>query len=115
MSVAVIVLADDDAAFRQVVKAMLAGIAGRIIEAEDGAGALAAVAGNSVDLVLADLGMPGIDGSMLLDRLPAGLPAIIITGRHDAEEPRAAAVLHKDQITRERLAFAIRHAIRGTR
>jgi len=115
VSVGTIVLADDDVAFRQVIKAMVAGVASRVIEAEDGAGALAAVASNSVDLVLADLGMPGIDGHTLLGRLPPGLPAIIITGREEAAEPRAAALLHKDQITRERLAFAIRHAIRSAR
>ena len=72
-------LADDDAAFRQVLKAMLTGLADRVIEAEDGAEALAAVAGNVVHLVLADLGMPGVDGHALLDRLPRDLPAIVIT------------------------------------
>jgi signal transduction histidine kinase/CheY-like chemotaxis protein len=108
-SVGTIVLADDDAAFRQVLKAMLNGLADQVIEAEDGAAALAAVTANSVHLVLIDLGMPGMDGSTLLDRLPPGLPAIIITGRDVAAPPRAAALLQKDQLTRERLAFAIRH------
>ncbi len=113
--VATIVVADDDAAFRQVIKAMLAGLADRVIEAEDGAQALDAIAAGHVDLVLADLGMPAIDGHMLLDRLPPALPAIIITGRDEEAPPRAAALLHKDQLTRERLAFAIRHVSRGTR
>jgi signal transduction histidine kinase len=107
-SVGTIVVADDDAAFRQVLKAMLAGIAGQVIEAENGAEALAAVAANTVDLVLADLGMPGIDGHTLLDRLPPALPAIVITGREVATPPRAAALLAKSQLTRDRLAFAIR-------
>ena len=71
-SVGTVVVADDDAGFRQVVKSMLAGIADRLIEAEDGAQALAAVAGGGVDLVLADLRMPGVDGNALLERLPAG-------------------------------------------
>jgi CheY-like chemotaxis protein len=115
VSVGTIVLADDDAAFRQVLKAMLNGVADRVIEAADGAQALAAVAGNAVHLVLADLGMPGIDGHALLDRLPPALPAIIITGRDEEAPPRAAALLHKDQLTRERLAFAIRRACQVTR
>ena len=72
-SVGTVVLADDDAAFRQVLKAMLAGIADRLIEAADGGQALAAVAAERVDLILADLQMPGVDGKTLLDRLPAGL------------------------------------------
>jgi signal transduction histidine kinase len=114
-SVGTIVVADDDAAFREVLKAMLAGLADRVIEAADGEQALDAVAANSVQLVLADLGMPGIDGNSLLDRLPPGLPAIVITGRDEPPPSRAAARLHKDQLTRERLAFAIRHASEVTR
>jgi signal transduction histidine kinase len=107
-SVGTVVIADDDAGFRQVVKSMLAGIADRLIEAEDGAQALSAVAAGRVDLVLADLRMPGLDGDSLLERLPPALPAIVITGLDVAAPPRAAALLRKDELTRERLAFAIR-------
>ncbi len=107
-SVGTVVVADDDAAFRQVVKAMLTGIADRLIEAEDGEQALTAVAAERVDLVLADLGMPGVDGNALLERLPATLPTIIITGLDVAAPPGAAALLRKDELTRERLAFVIR-------
>jgi signal transduction histidine kinase/CheY-like chemotaxis protein len=115
-----VVVADDDAAMRQVLKAMLAGIAGEIVEAADGAQALAAVDaggvdGGGADLVLADLSMPGMDGHALLDRLPPGLPAIVITGLDVEPPPRAAALLHKDDLTRERLAFAIRRAGRRAR
>jgi signal transduction histidine kinase len=111
-SVGTVVVADDDAGFRQVVRAMLTGIADRLIEAEDGAQALSAVAAGRVDLVLADLGMPGVDGSTLLERLPATLPAIIITGLDVPAPPRAAALLRKEELTRERLAFAIRRVSR---
>jgi signal transduction histidine kinase/CheY-like chemotaxis protein len=114
-SAGTIVVADDDAGFRQVLKAMLAGIAGEVIEAEDGAQALAAVNDRHVDLVLADLSMPGTDGHALLGRLPAGLPAIVITGLDVATPPRAAALLRKDDLTRERLAFAIRRISRAAR
>ncbi len=107
-SVGTVVIADDDAGFRQLVKSMLAGIADRLIEAEDGAQALSAVATGRVDLVLADLRMPGVDGATLLERLPAALPAIVITGLDVAAPPRAAALLRKEELTRERLAFAIR-------
>jgi signal transduction histidine kinase/CheY-like chemotaxis protein len=114
-SVGTVVIADDDAGFRQVVKSMLAGIADRVIEAEDGTQALAAVASGRVDLVLADLRMPGMDGDSLLERLPASLPAIVITGLDVAAPPRAAALLRKEELTRERLAFAIRRASQVTR
>jgi signal transduction histidine kinase/CheY-like chemotaxis protein len=114
-SAGTVLLADDDAAFRQVLKAMLTGIADRLIEAADGAQALAAVQEESVDLVLADLRMPGVDGKTLLERLPAGLPAIVITGQDGPAPPGAAALLRKDELTRERLAFTVRRVIRGTR
>jgi len=104
----IVVVADDDAGFRQMVKSLLAGIADRVIEAEDGAQALAAVAADHVDLVLTDLSMPEVDGHALLERLPDGLPAIVITGLDVAPPPRAAALLRKEELTRERLAFAIR-------
>jgi signal transduction histidine kinase len=114
-SVGTVVIADDDAGFRQVLKSMLAGLADRLIEAEDGAQALAAVASGRVDLVLADLRMPGMDGDSLLERLPAALPAIVITGLDVAAPPRAAALLRKEELTRERLAFTIRRATQVTR
>ena len=114
-SVGTVVVTDDDPGFRQVLKSMLAGIADRLIEAEDGAQALAIVAAGPVDLVLTDLIMPGLDGSALLERLPADLPAIVVTGLDVATPPRAAALLHKRELTRERLAFAIRGAIGAAR
>ncbi len=107
-SVGTVLVADDDAGFRGVLRAMLTGIASRLIEAEDGDAALAAVAEDDVDLVLADLRMPGMDGEALLDRLPAAMPAILITGLDIEQPPRAAALLRKDELTRERLAFTIR-------
>ena len=113
-SVGTVVLADDDPGFRQVVRSMLTGIADRVIEAEDGVQALAAISTNHVDLVLADLGMPRLDGHTLLDQLPPSLPAIVITGRDVPPPPRAASLLHKDQLTRDRLTFAIRRVSQVT-
>ena len=109
-TVSTVLIADDDAGFRQVLRGLLTGIAGQVIETQDGGQALAAAKQEQVDLVLADLRMPGMDGVTLLGELPASVPAIIITGV-DAEPPaRAAALLLKDELTRDRLAFAIRNA-----
>jgi signal transduction histidine kinase/CheY-like chemotaxis protein len=114
-SVGTVVVADDDAGFRHLLTSMLAGIADRLFEAEDGAQALALVADGGVDLVLTDMVMPGLDGNALLERLPADLPAIVITGLDMPAPARAAALLHKPELTRERLAFAIRNVREGTR
>ncbi len=112
-AVGTVVLADDDASFRQVLRGMLTGIADRCIEAEDGGQALAFLAENPADLVLADLRMPGTDGSTLLARLPAAIPAIVITGADAPQPPGAAALLRKDELTRERLEFTIRNVLGG--
>ena len=112
-AVGTVVLADDDATFRRVLRGMLTGIADHLVEAENGSQALAIVAESPVDLVLADMRMPGLDGAALLARLPASVPAIIITGADVPPPPRAAALLRKDELTRERLEFTIRGVIRG--
>jgi signal transduction histidine kinase/CheY-like chemotaxis protein len=108
-----VLLADDDAAFRQVLRGLLTGMADRLLEAESGGQALALLAEHPVDLVLADMRMPGLDGAALLAQLPASVPAIIITGADALPPPRAAALLRKDELTRERLEFTIRGIIRG--
>ena len=113
-AVGMVLLADDDAAFRGVLKGLLAGIAEQVIEAENGTQALALIAANPVDLVLADMRMPGTDGTALLARLPAPVPAIVVTGADVPPPPRAAAVLRKDELTRERLEFTLRAVLGGT-
>jgi len=110
-----VLLADDDPAFRRVLAAMLTPMADRLLEAADGREALALLAGNPADLVLADMRMPGLDGAALLTRLPVSVPAIIITGTDTPRPPRAAALLHKDELTRERLEFTIRAVMRRAR
>ena len=106
-------IVDDDAAFRGVLKGLLDGLADRVLEAGNGREALALLARDPVDLVLADMRMPGMDGSALLARLPVSVPAIVVTGADVPPPPRAAAVLRKDELTRERLEFTLRGVIRG--
>ena len=112
-----VLIADDDASFRQVLKGMLAPMTERLIEAEDGRQALALLAASPgpVDLVLADMRMPGLDGTALLAKLPASVPAIIITGADVPTPPRAAALLRKDELTPDRLEFTIRSVLREVR
>jgi len=112
-AVGTVLLADDDAAFRGVLRGLLDGLADRVLEAGDGREALALLAAEPVDLVLADMRMPGMDGTALLARLPVLVPAIVVTGADVPAPPRAAAVLRKDELTRERLEFTLRGIIRG--
>jgi signal transduction histidine kinase len=108
-----VLVADDDEAYRLTLRGLLQGIAGTVVEAADGEQALFAVADGGADLALVDLRMPGTDGHAVLDRLPSGIPAIVITATNaDHCPPRASALLRKDELTRERLAFTIRRVLR---
>ena len=111
--VGTVVVADDDEGFRKVLVGLLDGIADQVLEAADGTHALELVGSGQVDLILVDLVMPGLDGTELLERLPAALPAVVITGLDAGPPRRAAAVIRKDELTRERLAFAIRRVSRS--
>jgi CheY-like chemotaxis protein len=104
----VVLIADDDAAFRQLVRGLLTGLAGQVIEAADGQEALAAAQAGPVDLALVDLRMPGLDGYALLERLPAGIPAIVVTSVDSGGlPPGASGLLRKDELTADRLRYAI--------
>ena len=111
-TVGTVLVVDDDAASREILRGMLAGLADTIIEAEDGDRALAILRENHVDLLLADMLMPGLDGRALLAQAPASVPAVVITGLNMEPPARAAALLRKDELSQERLAFAIRRVTR---
>jgi signal transduction histidine kinase len=113
--VGTVLIADDDAGFRAVLRSMLTTIATEIVEVPDGQQALAVLAERHVDLLLADMRMPGLDGSALLAKLPGSVPAIIITGADVPVPPRAAALLRKDELTPDRLEFTIRGVLREVR
>lgn len=110
--VGTVLIVDDDAAFRAVLRAMLTPIAAEILEAADGSMALAMLSEQHVDLLLADMLMPGLDGRELLARAPVPVPAIIITGLDIEPPPRAAGLLRKDELSPHRLAFAIRRVLK---
>jgi signal transduction histidine kinase/CheY-like chemotaxis protein len=111
-----VLIADDDEACRQMLHRFLDDIAEKTTDAADGEQALAALAAGGIDLAIVDLRMPVIDGYALLDSMPAAVPAIVVTALDIAEPPaRAAALLRKDELTAERLAYAVRRALREIR
>lgn len=76
-----LLVVDDDADIRLLLRLELAGRGHRIQEAADGRQALAAIASDPPDLVLLDMMMPVLDGWGVLDELDAATapPVVVIT------------------------------------
>lgn len=80
-----ILLVDDEPLVRLVAAEMLADLGYEVLEAEDGAGALAVFAAQSdIDLLVTDVGLPnGMNGRQLADAVRArqpALPVLFVTG-----------------------------------
>ena len=81
---ACLLVIDDDAAVRNVIRSFLEGSGHSIIEAEDGRSGLIEFRRETVDLVITDLNMPGLDGIELIRQvrtLPAYkyVPIVMLT------------------------------------
>src|SRR5438093_3696383 len=57
-----VMIADDDAGLRDLVKFALTSVADRLLEAADGCEALAVSRREHPDVIVLDIGMPGLDG-----------------------------------------------------
>jgi signal transduction histidine kinase len=103
---------DDDAAFAEAFRPVLAELAEHVIQVSSGAAALAAAREHRPDALVLDLQMPGLDGYGVLDALAADaelsrIPVVVVTGADPAEPAglgHARAVLAKDEVTARRLA-----------
>jgi two-component system KDP operon response regulator KdpE len=77
---------DDEPAIRRFLRTSLEVQNYRVIEAADGGAALDAMRRNAVDLVVLDLGLPGIDGFEVIRRLRAAnssVPIVVLSSRTD--------------------------------
>jgi DNA-binding response OmpR family regulator len=87
-----ILVTDDEPTVREVVRRYLEREGFRVLEAADGPGALALVHDESVDLIVLDLMLPGIDGleitRQLREAAPGGedLPIIMLTAKTSEAE-----------------------------
>ncbi len=88
-----ILIVDDDAAHRQMLKAVLGGEGYEIAEAPDGESAVAAVGEQFYDLVLMDIRMKALSGIEAQKRIAAispGIPVIIMTAYASVDTAREA-------------------------
>lgn len=98
-----IVVADDDGDVRLLVHHALAGAGIEVIEAADGAEALAAALRHQPSCVVTDLSMPGMDGLALVRRLrgheqTAAIPIVVVTGLRD-DDVRLRAIRQIGDVT----------------
>jgi CheY-like chemotaxis protein len=89
--VARILVVDDDASVRVLVRTILEAEGHSIIEAVNGLDALKKLIRRPADLVLLDIMMPKVDGIQVLKRLQTlpsrrHIPVIVITALHDPEQ-----------------------------
>lgn len=115
-----ILIVDDEPPIRRFLRTALVAQHYRVEEAGDGEAALDFLKRNPVDLVVLDLGLPGIDGLEVIRRLRAqgsALPIIILSSRDDEVGKVAALDLGADDYVSkpfgmEELSARIRAALR---
>lgn len=91
---------DDEPVIRALVTAGLQMDDMQVTSVADGASAIASVEASAPDLVLVDVGMPGMDGREVLRRLrmnpdTAAIPVLLLTGLEPEEDTGADGIVHK--------------------
>lgn len=88
-----VLVVDDDGQMRRAVTSALSARGYDVLTAATGETALAVAAEEELDLVLLDLGLPGIEGHQVIERLRTWteLPVIVISVR-DSQEDKVAAL-----------------------
>lgn len=91
---------DDEPAVRSLVSASLAGCDWEVTAVADGASAFAVIPNVAPDVILLDVGLPGMSGCAVLARLraerpTASIPVLYLTGLEPEEGPRANGLVPK--------------------
>ena len=84
-----ILIIDDEEANCRLVRALFASRGAAVIAAHDGASGLEAIGKEFPDVVLVDLGMPGMDGFEVLEELRKRfplIPAVMLTGSREVKD-----------------------------
>jgi two-component system, OmpR family, KDP operon response regulator KdpE len=118
-----ILVVDDEPAIRRYLRTSLSAQGYLVSEAEDGAAGLALLKREPVDVLVLDLGMPGMDGFEVLSQVRGGgsaLPIIVLSVRDDeAGKIRALDMGADDYVTKPfgigeliaRIRAALRHRL----
>jgi DNA-binding response OmpR family regulator len=120
-----ILMVDDDPILREFAAVHLAAPLSRIETVDNAEAALELLSRETFDIVLADIGMPGMDGFEFIQRIRADerlrdLPVVTITGREDiASIDRAYMVGATSFVTKpikwRQLSYQLRYVMRASR
>ena len=115
-----VLIVDDEPAIRRFLRTSLAAEGYNVAEAEDGQGALDAIRGGRIDVLVLDLGLPDIDGIEVVRRLRelgSTVPIIVLSSRtNESAKVQALDLGADDYITKpfgvDELLARIRTALR---
>ena len=95
-----VLVVDDDAVLCRCVARLLAGAGARVLTATGGDEAIAIAGANSIDLVLTDMDMPGLDGPRVAYAVRSIRPhvAVVFMSGRSREEHRAKGRLADDDL-----------------
>jgi CheY-like chemotaxis protein len=116
-----VLIVDDDAGFRTIVRGLLQGIASQVYEAADGAEGLEMMRALAPDLVFMDLRMPRMGGADVIAAMASDpplrdIPVVIVTSAEleamvDPAVGNAAVLMSKSTLTKETLTSAVQRAL----
>jgi len=118
-----VLVVDDEPPIRRFLRTSLSSQGYLVIEAEDGVSARAALRQNAVDVVVLDLGLPGVDGFDIIRQMReqgSTIPIVVLSSRTDeAGKVRALDLGADDYVTKPfgmdellaRLRTALRHKL----
>ena len=118
-----VLVVDDEPPIRRFLRTGLSAQGYDVIEAEDGASASAMLRQNAVDVIVLDLGLPGVDGFEIIRQLRdqgSAIPIVVLSSRTDeAGKVRALDLGADDYVTKPfgmdellaRLRTALRHKL----
>jgi two-component system, cell cycle sensor histidine kinase and response regulator CckA len=111
---ATVLVVDDEAPLRAIVRDVLEGAGYRVREAADGEAALTLLAGRDpVDLLVTDMAMPGMDGATLgrrARRIKPGLSVLVMSG--DADQARVSLPDAQGFLTKPFTTAGLEQAVR---
>jgi len=118
-----VLVVDDEPPIRRFLRTSLSSQGYQVIEAEDGPSARAALRQNAVDVVVLDLGLPGLDGFEIIKLVReqgSSIPIVVLSSRTDeAGKVKALDLGADDYVTKPfgmdeliaRLRTALRHRL----